>query len=171
MVHAPADTTPPAVPTPLRRIADETLRGDPHSRRLEGMLGLRDPHSASVESLRDPETYPKLVQDSGSEKKGVLPMPAVIKGASGRYRPGEVDNRYRTPRKRLRELKARRAGAAPRRRAPPPRPPPRHRPSARLAAPPSPPHLLPPPAPFGAAPRLTSPALASGPRRTCTTPS
>lgn len=91
---------------PTLRIADETLRGDPHSRRLEGMLGLRDPHSASVESLRDPETYPKLVQDSGSEKKGVLPMPAVIKGASGRYRPGEVDNRYRTPRKRLRELKA-----------------------------------------------------------------
>lgn len=77
---------------PTLRMGD-SLHSDPFSKTLEGM------------PATNPAMLKQLLQDSGSEKKGSLPLTAVLKGASGRYR-AEHGSHYKTPRKRLRELKA-----------------------------------------------------------------
>ena len=88
---------------PTLRMSEETIRGaNPHSKTLEGM------------AATNPETYKSLVPEGtglyhgeggdNSQKKGALPLTAVLKANSGRYRYRSEEN-YRTPRKRLRELK------------------------------------------------------------------
>ena len=69
-----------------------SLEMDPGSKRLEGM------------PATDPETLKKMLEASKFDG-AVLPLSAAIKGASGRFRP-DHGNHYRTPRKRLRELKS-----------------------------------------------------------------
>jgi hypothetical protein len=77
---------------PTLRLDASLLRGDPASKKLDGMAAT-DP--ATLEQLLAPSTFPK----------GVLPLSKQIMGASGRFRPNHGPH-YRTPRVRLHELKA-----------------------------------------------------------------
>jgi hypothetical protein len=71
---------------PTLRLSEATIRGDPASKKLEGM------------AATDPETYKDLVPE------GTGPLTQVLRANSGRYRYRE-EERYKTPKRRLRELK------------------------------------------------------------------
>ena len=87
---------------PTLRMSEATIRGNPASKTLEGM------------AATNPETYKDLVPEGtdlyhggggkNSQKKGALPLTQVLKANSGRYRYREEES-YKTPRRRLRELK------------------------------------------------------------------
>lgn len=74
------------------RLDASWLRGDPASKKLNGMAA-SDP--AILEQMLAPSTFPK----------NALPLSKQIMGASGRFRPDHGPH-YRTPRIRLREVKA-----------------------------------------------------------------
>lgn len=77
---------------PTLRLDASLLRSDPASKKLDGMAAT---NPAILEELLAPSTFPK----------GVLPLSKQIMGASGRFR-SDHGSHYRTPRVRLREIKA-----------------------------------------------------------------
>ena len=77
---------------PTLKMDASMLRGDPASKRLDGM------------AATNPETLEAMLSATSFDK-GVLPLSKDIMKASGRFRPDHGPH-YRTPRIRLRELKS-----------------------------------------------------------------